>query len=142
MDIQRIFTCDCGAEEKHEYEATPTHCGRPMTGGKPIFPNLEPGQHQLHMVRLRRQPKVDWQLPGLPDMVCELWELKPAGRGDPRSEFLGFLGKRATTWEWVAPRGVAIRCGFAPSGELAAQCLVTAIEGGLQAKQVIARLIS
>ena len=140
MSVQRRFTCMCGVEERHEYEATPTHCGRPMKPGNPVFPNKDPGATKLHMVKMKWPRPVTWQMPTPPDDIYELWQLKAGGRA--HSEFLGFLGRRATTWEWVPPAGVGIQPGFAQSGELAAQCLLLAMDGGVAARRVIAEIAS
>jgi len=140
MTIQRVFSCPCGAKERHGYEDTPTHCGKPMTPGAPIFPNEDPATTKMHMIKVLNPKPVNWQLPGEPLDRYELWQLKAGGRG--HSEFLGHLGRRLLTWEWIPPVGIGTPPGFAASGELAAQCLLLAMDGDGVARRVIAEIAS
>lgn len=139
MNIKQNFTCSiCNKHEIYPYEAQPKHCNQPMTPGEPIFPNDNKTETKLHMIILKRKPEIDWQLPTEPDQIFEVWKLKP---GRANGERLGWLAKRSLSWEWKMPTGI----GTAPGGlsataEHAVQSMLLALDGGLAAKQVIAKL--
>jgi hypothetical protein len=106
-----------------------------MAPGKLVFPEGDTKIRRLHLLKLLRNPVVEWQLPDDPNQIYELWQLRAGGRTD--GELLGWIGERATAVEWVMPKGVAIRGGFAPSIEDAVGNMIQALEGGVHAMKNI-----
>ena len=138
MSLKRGFECKaCKRSVTMTYQDAPKCCDAYMLGGDPILPVGDITQLRLHSIVLQITPEVDWQIAGEPDIVTELWQLAP---GRANGERLGWLGKRATGWEWVMPTGVKIRHGFSPTKELAVQSMLLALQGGLVSKRVIAEL--
>lgn len=136
--VYQEFHCQsCPEVEIWEYQAEPSHCGKPMRYGKVLLPAGDPTEIRLHVIRLKRAPEISWQLAGMPLATYELWQLRPTRQ---HGERFGWLGERATCWEWRMPPGVKIEGGFAVDRETAIKMMWLAYEGGLHAATKIAAL--
>ena len=134
--ISQTYICKrCGKTETVPYTADPVCCLAPMTPGKLNFPEGDTTKHRLHLLKLLRDPVVEWQMAVDPNRIYELWQLRRGMRRD--GEFLGWIGERETCVEWVMPKGVAIRGGFAPTIEDAVANMLHALEGGVHASKNI-----
>lgn len=134
--ISQNYTCSaCGKREAVPYTADPVCCAAPMEPGKLIFPEGDTTVRRLHLVTLLRDPVVEWQMADNPNRIYQLWQLRRGMRRD--GELMGWIGERETCVEWVMPKGVAIRGGFAATIEDAVGNMIQALEGGVHAPKNI-----
>lgn len=136
--VKQYWACDtCGGVLALPYGIEPECCGRVMRDGRIAFPGGDIDELRLHVLALRHPAEKDWS--ATPEHQLELWQLKP-GRRD--GERVGWIAVYATSCEWIMVPGVTIDRGFAPTVAQAAEAMMTAIQGGIGAREMVAEIVS
>jgi len=114
----------CGRIDKYGPTAKPVHCGKPMSRGEPGVTRSK-DEIALDLVVSQIPPDVAWMLPGDPDKIIEVWQFRPGKRG---AELLGWIGERATCFEWRVVEGVPNGKGVANTRNEAIESIYNALQ--------------